>query len=368
MFNSRPARRPAVTRPSLDPEAALRLRARSLLGTPPCVIAFSGGRDSSALLAVFVDEARRAGLPEPIAVTARWDDDVDSGEAEWQEEVVQTVGVTDWEIIRPGTDLDLLGPEATAALDRLGLMWPAPAYALMPMIRMASGGVFVTGEGGDEAFGLWPYARVWWWLRGGPLPRPSALRRLALACVPRPAQRWRTVLSSPPYQTWLRSEAFRRTAELTADEESGDSLWWNAYERSIASRRSVVLGQRTMERLGEATNSLFCAPFQEEAFLSSLAAWGGRLGRGNRTSVMTGLFDSVLPGPVLSRKSKATFGGVFWGPESRQFAEQWTGEGFLPDVVDAEALRRAWLEPTPVYGAALPLHAAWLASKARGMP
>jgi hypothetical protein len=123
-----------------------------------------------------------------------------------------------------------------------------------------------------------------------------------------------------------------------------------------------------MERLGEATNSLFCAPFQEEAFLSSLAAWGGRLGRGNRTSVMTGLFDSVLPGPVLSRKSKATFGGVFWGPESRQFAEQWTGEGFLPDVVDAEALRRAWLEPTPVYGAALPLHAAWLASKARGMP
>ena len=197
MFNGRPARRPTTTKPSIEPEKALRDRARSLLGTPPCIIAFSGGRDSSALLAIFVDEARRAGLPEPIAVTARWDDDVDSGEAEWQEEVVRTVGVTQWEIIRPGTDLDLLGSEATAALERSGLMWPAPAYALMPMIRLASGGVFVTGEGGDEAFGLWPYARVWWWLRGGPLPQVSALRRLALACVPPPVQRRWTVSNSP---------------------------------------------------------------------------------------------------------------------------------------------------------------------------
>ena len=129
----------------------------------------------------------------------------------------------------------------------------------------------------------------------------------------------------------------------------------------------MVLGWQTMERLGETASSLFCAPFQEEAFLSSLAGWGGRLGWGNRTAVMTRLFDSVLPGPILSRKSKATFGGVFWGPESRRFAEQWTGEGFLPGLVDAEALRRVWLEPTPVYGAALPLHAAWLASKVRGM-
>ena len=32
-------------------------------------------------------------------------------------------------------------------LTRLGLMWPAPAYAFSPMIRLASGGVFLSGEG-----------------------------------------------------------------------------------------------------------------------------------------------------------------------------------------------------------------------------
>jgi asparagine synthase (glutamine-hydrolysing) len=343
-----------------DPVAALRQRARSLLATPPCVIAFSGGRDSSALLAVFVDEARRAGLPEPIPVTARWDDDLASGEADWQEEVIRAVGGTQWEIIRPGTDLDLLGSEATAALDRMGLMWPAPAYALMPMIRVASGGAFLTGEGGDEAFGLWPHARLWSCFRGGSLPRQSDLRGLVLACVPRPVRRWRMASNAPPYQTWLLPSQFKRTAKLSADEDAGDSLWWNTYQRSLPFRRSVCLNQRTMDTLCGEENARFSAPFQEEAFLSPLARWGGRLGRGNRTSVMTTLFEAVLPGPILSRTSKATFAGVFWGPESRRFAEEWTDDGFLAGIIDPEALRRAWLAPTPVYGAALPLHAAWL--------
>ena len=64
--------------------------------------------------------------------------------------------------------------------------------------------------------------------------------------------------------------------------------------------------------------------------------------------------------PVLARTSKATFGGVFWGPAARSFAQQWDGTGLSADLIDADALRRAWLAPVPVYGAALPLQAAWL--------
>jgi asparagine synthase (glutamine-hydrolysing) len=75
---------------------------------------------------------------------------------------------------------------------------------------------------------------------------------------------------------------------------------------------------------------------------------------------MTELFSDVLPGPVLSRTSKATFGGVFWGPKSREFAETWNGTGLDPELVDPEALRSAWLRELPPYGAALPLQAAWL--------
>ena len=97
----------------MGPLAVLRDRARSLLSCPPCVVAFSGGRDSSALLALLVGVANREGLPEPIAVTARWDEDRASDETSWQEEVIATLGVQHWEVIRPGSDLDLLGGEAT---------------------------------------------------------------------------------------------------------------------------------------------------------------------------------------------------------------------------------------------------------------
>lgn len=136
-----------------DPLVTLRHLARRVLATPPCVVAFSGGRDSSALLAVLADEARRQGMSPPVAVTSRWDDDEASNETNWQEDVIRAVGVTEWEIIRPGEDLDLLGPEAAATLEQTGLMWPPPAYALQPMIRLARGGVFLSGEGGTRRSG-----------------------------------------------------------------------------------------------------------------------------------------------------------------------------------------------------------------------
>ena len=76
---------------------------------------------------------------------------------------------------------------------------------------------------------------------------------------------------------------------------------------------------------------------------------------------MKAVFSPLLNDAILSRRSKATFGDVFWGPESRRFAKDWDGNGLDPRWVEADALRAAWLEPRPVYGAALPLQAAWLA-------
>jgi asparagine synthase len=343
-----------------DPLAALRELARALLATPPCVVAFSGGRDSSALLAVLVDVARREGLDEPIAVTARWDEDDASNESDWQEEVARAIGVTHWEIIKPGTDLDLLGDESTAVLSDLGLTWPAPAYALRPIVRMATGGVLVTGEGGDEAFGLWPYGRLWSSVRHHHMPRQFDLRALALGSLPPSLRRRRLRSSQPPYQDWLRPEAFRLEAEAQAGDQSDEPLRWDRYQVVSRRRRSMDLAVHTFERLCKLEGARFVAPFVDESFLSSLAAWGGALGRGDRTEVMTALFSGVLPGPWLSRTSKATFGGIFWGPASRKFAEEWDGSGLSEDIVDVDALRRAWLASVPVFGSALPLHAAWL--------
>jgi asparagine synthase (glutamine-hydrolysing) len=347
------------------PIRVLRDRARSLLTTPPCVVAFSGGRDSSALLAVMVDVARREGLDEPVAVTARWDDDPLSDESAWQEQVIATVGVRDWEILHPGTDLDLLGGEATTALERQGLMWPPPAYALRPMIRLASGGVFLTGEGGDEAFGLWPYGRLWSTIRSGRVPRQSDLRALILRCTPRPVRRRRWRHNRPPYQRWLRPEALDHTAGAMADDQADDPLSWVRWQ--LARPRATDLLISTIGQLCAFEGSQFVAPFLEPRFLAALGAWGGPLGKGDRTEVMTALFSDVLPGPVLSRTSKASFGGVFWGPASRAFAEAWDGTGLDPGLIDPDALRQAWTAPVPVYGSALPLHAAWLFDHHRRM-
>jgi hypothetical protein len=346
---------------SVHPVEVLRNIARRLLATPPCVIAFSGGRDSSALLALFIDVARRDGLPEPIAITARWDEDAASNENAWQENVISSIGASHWEIIRPGTDLDLLGSEATSVLGQMGLMWPAPAYAFLPMVRHAAGGVFVSGEGGDEAFGLWPYGQLWATLRQHRAPGWGELKALTLGSCPPFVRRlwWRHKL--PPYQDWLQPQAFRRVSRILAEELSNDPFTWVKYQMANRQSRGTEISLRTFEALCATQGATYAGPFLDSTFLGALAAWGGRFGVGDRTAAMTSLFSEVLPGGVLGRRTKASFGGVFWGPASRQFAHDWDGSGLSDELVDREALRGAWLAPVPVYGAAIPLHAAWLA-------
>jgi hypothetical protein len=54
------------------PRAALEELLAEELARQPCFVSFSGGRDSSALLATALDVARRRGLPEPAAFTLRY--------------------------------------------------------------------------------------------------------------------------------------------------------------------------------------------------------------------------------------------------------------------------------------------------------
>jgi len=317
------------------------------------------------LLAVLSGVARREQLDPPVALTVRWDDDPSSDEGEWQETVIKALAVTDWEIVRPGDDLDLLGPVATQTLERHGLLWPAPAYAFLPMIQRATGGVLVTGEGGDEVFGLWSPAAVWSKLRRRSRPRVRELLGLAATLTP-PAisvPLWRR--RERPYQDWLTPAAFGAVHRAIAAELASEGPWWDHYLAATLRRRSVGLLIETLDRLSAAVGARFAAPLLSPAFVASLAAAGGRTGLGGRTEMMTTVFGSVLPPAILRRTSKATFGGVFWGPESRRFADSWDGRGLDLALVEPSSLRRAWLAPLPVYGAALPLHAAWLSGRER---
>lgn len=342
-----------------DPLSALEGIARDLLARGRCMVAFSGGRDSSALLAVLLRVARRDGFDEPVAVTARWPDDPASDEKEWQEHVAAQVGLRHWEIITPGTDLDLLGPTSRQLLRTHGLLWPAAFAALLPIIEATGDGVLVSGEGGDEVFAHWQLARAWALVRRG---RIAPTRALAFAALPRPIRHRRAFERADPYQAWLRPEARRLQRQALAD-ETGGPLLWPAHLRQVASERGLQMAGRTFSTLCAARGGSFARPLLAPAFLGALARRGGPAGLGGRTQAMMAVFGTVLGPEILSRSSKATFGDVFWGPEARAFARSWDGGSLDCRWVDPDALRDAWQAKSPVYGSALPLQAAWLAQE-----
>ena len=170
----RPARSPRLGRPW--PRCCARRSPK-----PPCVIAFSGGRDSSALLAVAVDLARREQWPLPIPVTLRFSSAA-TEETAWQEVVLRHLGLDDWIRLQIGEELDLLGPLATRGLRRHGLLYPANAHVVVPMAEHAVGGHLLTGVGGDDVFGNWPWHDLASVIAGR--ARPSVER-----CAPSPPRR-----------------------------------------------------------------------------------------------------------------------------------------------------------------------------------
>ena len=48
-----------------------------------------------------------------------------------------------------------------------------------------------------------------------------------------------------------------------------------------------------------------------------------------------------VPDAILARGSKASFNAAFWSDHAQRFADQWTGEGVDPELVDVDKLPRA---------------------------
>ena len=155
---------------------------------------------------------------------------------------------------------------------------------------------------------------------GAPCP-PLALvlAPAARAALPTGARWRRAVVRAQPYQNWLTPEARQlQKAALASETVAVAPLWWPGYLREVASERGLRRGTQTQSALCASRGGSFEAPLLAPAFLASLARLGGRLGLGERSAAMRAVFSPLLDDAIVSRRSKATFGDVFWGPASRQ--------------------------------------------------
>lgn len=336
---------PLARVPSLDartPREALEQTVRAALERPPCLVSFSGGRDSSAVLALAAHVARRESLPEPVPVTVRFSASARSVEADWQEKVVAHVGLRDWTRIEIGDELECLGPVAVRALRRHGLLWPPNAHFHVPLLEAAAGGTLLTGIGGDELLGASRWGRATAVLAGRARPEPRDALRIGLALAPTPLRRAVLRARRPLAFPWLRPSARRAVAAALARDASGEPLSRAARVAWLLRLRAFRAGVASVAVLAADAGAHVAHPLAEPAFATALARLPRFRAGHARTDAMRALVGDLLPDDVLSRSGKARFGQAAWGPRSRAFAARWSGEGADPELVDVAALRRAW--------------------------
>ena len=330
----------------------------------PCVVAFSGGRDSSALLALATQLARREGLTPPMAVTRRFPGFEETVEDGWQELVIRHLGVRDWERVDLDDEaMDLLGPIARPRLERYGVLWPPLLHQDAPAVVRARGGALIDGEGGDQILGL-DLHRIAPVVLTRRFRSRRSLRHLASAgAVFAPGRLQRLVQRHRLRDLgthWLRPEADRDLLHDLAVQQANLPIRWDASLRVFPRHRARVTGLRNRDLFASERDVTYHHPFLDPRFLEAMARTGGAMGLGTRTVVMRRLFGDLLPSAVIERRDKASFNRVVHGRLSREFVEVWNGEGIDHRLVDAEALLREWRAPSPSGRTHALLQGAWL--------
>jgi hypothetical protein len=330
----------------------------------PCCVAFSGGRDSSLVLAATVRAATRHGCEPPVAVTMRFARESTTHEAAWQTLVLDHLRVENRVVIDLTDELDFVGPEAATELRRRGALFPPNIHSLAPLVRHAAGGSLVVGLGGDEILGGYRWTRLNDALARRRRPTGADLLRLGLAALPASARsRVRPRRGRPGPPAWLRPAARRRFEEIARANVDEPIRFDNAVRR-VVRLRALQVAHSSLGRLSP--DARVEAPLLDPRFVSALVRAGGARGFGGRAAVMQEIAGGVLPPAILARTDKARFTAVFFGDASRTFAREWTGSGLDDSLVDPEALRREWLSTRPDTRAVLPLQIAWLHDQGLG--
>lgn len=354
-----------------SPRQALEAAIWPALLRAPCVIDFSGGRDSSLVLAVAVHLARREGLPLPVARTRRFGGDDASAEPEWQRSVIDHLGVDDWEIVEYGERLDVVGDLAQAFLRRYGIAFPAPLFVVADSIAAAAGGSHMSGEGGDEVLGL---RRSGWARLVVESPRSAAhrlrnkrqRRTLVKELAPRPLRQRlyeRDQLRSMPGLEWLRPEVGARLARQMGRSFGSEPLDYGEGLAWELAQRVPVVYQHNQRIVAAGHDVLHVDPLLDRGFVEALVRAGGRLGFASRAATMDYVAGDLLPEKLLHRPDKAVFNTAYFTSVARRFVERWDGTGLDTSLVYPDVLRREWSKEVPAANSYMLLQAAWLATE-----
>jgi asparagine synthase (glutamine-hydrolysing) len=357
----------AGPRGSGEPRPAFEAAVRRALLRPPCVVSFSGGRDSSAVLAVATHVARREGLPLPIPVTIRFRELPSTNEEEHQDAVIRALDLDEWVRLELD-DLDLVGPVAQRALRRHGVLYPVNAHFHVPIFEQAQGGSCLTGCGGDEVMLPWrPTLTVTLrrHLRERRL-RPTRRELVGVAPwkVPKAVRVRRFERQFAGRLQWCAEDARREAVARWAERQSKRYLSLERDLRAFATGGYRRVATASLGLLAADSDTEAVHPFFDDEFLRSFGRTAPRAGFTSRTEAMRMLFRDVLPERALSRVSKASFTRAFVTPATVAFAASWKGEGFDPAVVHADRLRDEWLSDRPDTLSFLAMQHAWLSTQA----
>lgn len=346
---------PRPISPAGSPAEALAQAVRPAVAGGRCYVSFSGGRDSSAVLAAATAVARREGLPLPVPVTIRAAAVPDADESAWQESVVRHLGLADWVRLEIEDELDAIGPYARRALGRHGLLWPFNAHFHLPMLEQAAGGVLLTGIGGDE---LWRSA----------CRDTTSRRRRLLQLAPVPLRRALLAPRQPIDFPWLNPDGRRQARRAAAADAL--RLSRTVAGRMAASRGShyIATGTASLDRLAADAGAAIAHPLLDVRLWSAVAAAAPRKGFAGANRTLAATAGPLLPAELVARRTKASFDAVFFSAPARAFAGAWSGGG-VPELVDVAALRAHWASESPDPHSLTLLQAAWLSARDRvGQP
>jgi hypothetical protein len=344
------------------PERALEDTLIPALQRTPCLVAYSGGRDSSALLAAATHIARTHGLADPVPVTLRFPEHPRTEETSWQELTVGHLGLADWLILEADLDFDVIGPAAQSALRKHGLYWPPNAHNLLPLLRLASGGSLLTGNGGDELFSPWIWVRVARIRRGRMLPTRMDIKPLALSLLSGAARRTAYERFSRFGPTWLTLAAARRLRGRVAADLRFAGSWRAELELYFGSRFREVAAD-TFRRFADEAGTTLVEPFFDARYVRAVGHHAPREGFKSRSQAMQVHFGKLLNDRVIQRTDKAVFTEISAGARTRAFADAWGGAGVDPSLADPEAVRAVWRSERPSMQSLPMLQAAFLAGK-----